>query len=76
MKSLKSDLGEYIEKDMKNLKLVLEASMLNDKTLAEKSNFVLKLLEQDDVLLEKIDKVKELMNLPEKSTAWLNYMKN
>lgn len=44
---LKTRINEYIEKDMDNLKKVLNTSMENDIKLYDKQQFILNVLEED-----------------------------
>ena len=44
---LKTRINEYIEKDMDNLKKVLNTSMENDIQLYDKQQFILNVLEED-----------------------------
>ena len=76
---LKTGINEYIDKDMKNLKTVLETSMQNDKKLYDKQQFILDVLEEDGQMnVVNDDKSKDFMkfedriNLPDSGEAWYN----
>ena len=75
--SLKKDLNKYIEKDLENLKKILEVTMENDHRLEKKTNFILGVLEEDDQInytasdytLAKVDAE---INVPQNSKSWLD----
>lgn len=46
--NLKKDMNKYIEKDLSNLKRILEVTMHNDKKLEKKTDFILNVLEEDN----------------------------
>ena len=75
--SLKKDINKYIEKDLDNLKKILEVTMENDQRLEKKTDFILGVLEEDDQInytasdytLAKIDAE---INVPQNSKSWLD----
>jgi len=76
---LKTRINEYIEKDMENLKTILETSMQNDKKLYDKQKFILDVLEEDgqinvvnDTKNEEDMKFEDRMTLPDSGEAWYN----
>lgn len=76
---LKSHINEYIEKDMENLKTVLESSMQNDEKLYDKQKFILDVLEEDGQINKVNDsksvedmKFENRMALPDSGEAWYN----
>ena len=48
IRSLKTDMNRYIDKDLKNLRKILEVTMHNDNKLEQKTNFILNVLEEED----------------------------
>lgn len=79
LKQLKSRINEYIEKDMENLKTVLDISMQNDKKLYDKQKFILDVLEEDGQInvinnteSEENMKFENRMTLPDSGEAWYN----
>jgi len=76
---LKSRINEYIDKDMENLKIILETSMQNDVKLYDKQQFILDVLEEDGQINMVNDskskddmKFENLMTLPDSGEAWYN----
>lgn len=75
--SLKSDMNKYIQKDLNNLKKILEVTMENDKKLEKKTNFILNVLEEDDQINYtasdyELSKVDAEVNVPQNSKSWLD----
>ena len=76
---LKTRINEYIEKDMENLKTILETSMQNDKKLYDKQKFILDVLEEDGQIKVVNEtesnadmKFEDRMTLPDSGEAWYN----
>ena len=75
--SLKADMNKYIEKDLTNLKKILEVTMENDQRLERKTDFILNVLEEDDQINYtendyKLSKVDADINVPQNSKSWLD----
>ena len=75
--SLKSDMNKYIQKDLNNLRKILEVTMENDKKLEKKTNFILNVLEEDDQINYiasdyELSKVDAEVNVPQNSKSWLD----
>lgn len=73
---LKTRINEYIEKDMENLKTILEVSMQNDKRLYDKQKFILDVLEEDGQInvVNDSDEMsfENHMTLPDSGEGWYN----
>ena len=76
---LKTRINEYIDKDIENLKTVLETSMQNDEKLYDKQKFILDVLEKDGQIkvvntTESNEDIKfeASMALPDSGEAWYN----
>lgn len=75
--SLKKDMNKYIEKDLTNLRKILEVTMENDQRLERKTDFILNVLEEDDQINYtegdyKLSKVDAEINVPQNSKSWLD----
>lgn len=76
---LKTRINEYIDKDIENLKTVLDLSMQNDQKLYDKQKFILDVLEEDgqinvvnDTKSEEDMKFEDRMTLPDSDESWYN----
>lgn len=75
--SLKNDMNKYIEKDLANLKKVLEVTMKNDRRLEKKTDFILNVLEEDDQMTfnandYELSQIDAEINVPQNSKSWLD----
>ncbi len=75
--SLKNDMNKYIEKDLANLKKVLEVTMKNDRRLEKKTDFILNVLEEDDQMSfnandYELSQIDAEINVPHNSKSWLD----
>jgi hypothetical protein len=74
---LKSDMNKYIEKDLTNLKKVLEVTMENDNRLEKKTDFILNVLEEEDQINYnandyELSKIDAEINVPQNAKSWLD----
>lgn len=83
LNTLKDDINTYIQKDMDNLKKVLEASLANDQILAKKTNFILNVLEEDQGVsypsnkdVFDIENIDGKATLPATSSSWMDNLKS
>lgn len=79
LSQLKSRINEYIDKDMDNLKKVLEISMQNDIKLYDKQKFILDVLEEDGQITQVMQSnssnlgelnFEQAMSIPNGGDAW------
>jgi len=75
--TLKSDMNKYIEKDLTNLKKVLEVTMHNDEKLQKKTDFILNVLEEDEQIQFKpydfeISQISDKVDVPKVSNSWID----
>lgn len=75
--SLKNDMNKYIEKDLANLKKILDVTMKNDRRLEKKTDFILNVLEEDDQMNfnandYKLSQIDAEINVPQNSKSWLD----
>lgn len=75
--SLKNDMNKYIEKDLANLKKVLEVTMKNDRRLEKKTDFILNVLEEDEQMNfnandYELSQIDAEINVPQNSKSWLD----
>ena len=75
--NLKKDMNKYIEKDLSNLKRILEVTMHNDKKLEQKTDFILNVLEEDDRVEYvpgdyDLKQASEQVHVTSNTTSWLD----
>jgi len=70
-------MNKYIEKDLTNLKKVLEVTMHNDEKLQKKTDFILNVLEEDEQIQFKpydfeISQISDKVDVPKVSNSWID----